>query len=110
MTHVPGVWTFALLATASYRLWRLLAEDTILDGPRRRVLRLVGWQEGQPAPESYRAKWGEFLTCPWCLGWWIALAWWAAWLATDYAVVVAVPFALSAVVALWNAVIGALTE
>lgn len=111
MSHVPSVWEFALLGAASYRLWRLLAEDTILDRPRRWALRLGSWQEGDRAPEGYRAKAGEWLACPWCAGWWIALAWWGLWLAWEHgAVVAAVPFALSVVVALLNAVVGALTE
>lgn len=111
MKHVPDLWSFALIAVASYRVWRLIAEDTILDKPRRYVLRLGQWQDGEMAPLEYRAKLAEFLTCPWCLGWWIALAWWGAWLAwEEWAVVVAVPFALSAAVAFCNAVIGALTE
>jgi hypothetical protein len=108
---VPGVWEFVLIAVASYRLWRLIAEDTILDRPRKWALRLGGWQEGDDAPPGYREKWGEFLICPWCLGWWIGLAWWVAWVAWEqWAVMVAVPFAISAVVAFCNAVVGALTE
>jgi Protein of unknown function (DUF1360) len=108
---VPGVWAFVLIAVASYRVWRLLAEDTILDRPRRWALRLGSWQEGDQAPEGYRAKVGEFVSCPWCMGFWIVLAWWAAWQVWPHgAVVVAVPFALSAAVAFCNAVIGALTE
>jgi len=105
------VWAFVLIAVASYRVWRLLAEDTILDRPRRWALRLGSWREGQPAPEGYRAKVGEFVACPWCMGFWIALAWWGAWqLWPEGAVVPAVPFALSAAVAFCNAVVGALTE
>ena len=110
MNHVPSVWVFVLLALASYRVWHLLAEDAILDRPRRWLLRLGDWEDGQAAPDSYRDKWGEFLICPWCLGFWVGLAWWAAWLASDWAVVAAVPFAISAVVAGLNAVVSALTE
>lgn len=42
-----------LIGAASYRLWRLLAEDTITEGLRVRFL--PGRVE-------------EFLYCPWCLG------------------------------------------
>ncbi len=109
--QIPGVWAFVLIAAASYRLWRLLAEDEILDRPRRKLLRLGSWQEPEQPPSGYRAKVGEFLTCPWCLGWWIALVWWAAWIAwEEWAVVVAVPFALSAAVAFLNGMMGAMTE
>ncbi len=100
-----------LIAAASYRVWWLLAEDVILDWPRRKLLRLGSWQDPEPPPFGYRRKFGEFLTCPWCFGFWIALAWWAAWLLWEgWAVVVAVPFALSVVVAFLNAAMGALTE
>lgn len=100
-----------LIGVAGYRVWRLLAEDTILDRLRRALLHLGDWQEGEPAPEGYRAKVGEFVSCPWCMGFWIVLAWWLAWTIWPHgAVVVAVPWALSAVVAFCNAVIGALTE
>jgi len=109
--NVPAVYELVLLALASYRLWRLLAEDDILDRPRRALLRLGSWQEGEDAPVGYRAKLGEFLACPWCAGWWIALAWWGAWLLEpDWTLVAAVPFVLSALVAFANATMGALTE
>lgn len=84
---VPGVWGFVLLALAAYRMWKLLADDSILDRPRARALRRVGDK-------------GElFLICPWCLGFWLSVAWWLAWVAwPHWALVAAVPFALSAVV------------
>lgn len=111
MSHVPSLWAFLLLALASYRTWHLLAEDTILDRPRRALLRLGDWRTaGDPVPDTYRTDLGEFIRCPWCLGFWIATAWWAAWLVWDDTLVVAVPFALSAVLALANAVVSALTE
>ena len=108
---VPGPYAVFLLAVASYRLWRLLAEDDILDRPRRYLLNMGDWQEGQPTPEGYRSKLGELLICPWCLGFWISLAFWVAWqLEPDWTLWAAVPLVLSAGVAAANAVIGALTE
>lgn len=81
----PGVWAFSLLSLASWRLWKLLAEDTILDWPRAR---LVG--------NEYVS---ELVSCPWCLGAWVAVCWWAGWWACPHTtLVVAVPFALSATV------------
>ena len=42
-----------------------------------------------------------FLTCPWCLGFWVSVALWLAWLEWPRATLVAVtPFAISAVVGL----------
>ena len=81
--NIPGWYELLLLALAAFRTWKLLAEDTILDGPRRYV---TGMSR-------------ELLECPWCLGFWLSCAWWAAWLAWPHGtLIVAVPFALSAIV------------
>jgi hypothetical protein len=65
--------TFVLLALAAFRIYRLIAEDTILDKPRRWLLRMGDWrEEGDPVPERYRREWAIFLTCPWCLGFWVS--------------------------------------
>lgn len=71
---VPGWWQALLLGLAAFRVYRLIAEDTILDQPRRYLLRLGSdWQkDGDPVPDNYRAKWAEFITCPWCAGFWIS--------------------------------------
>lgn len=83
---VPSWWPFLLLALAAFRTWRLLAEDTILDGPRARLVQRM-------------PKGEEFVTCPWCAGFWIALAWWLAWEAWPHGTLVAaVPLAISAIV------------
>lgn len=52
-------WVFLLLSLASYRVWKLLGEDTILDRPRRWVLKRL------------KGKMDLFLVCPWCSGFWI---------------------------------------
>lgn len=80
---IPGWYELVLLALAAYRTWKLLAEDTILDGPRRYV--------------TGTAR--ELLECPWCLGFWISWAWWCAWIAwPNGTLIVSVPFALSVLV------------
>jgi hypothetical protein len=85
---VPSVWPFVLVALAAFRTWRVIAEDTILDRPRARF---VGWLP----------KGEEFVTCPWCAGFWVSLAWWGAWEAwPHWTLIVAAPFAISAVVGL----------
>jgi Protein of unknown function (DUF1360) len=78
-----------LLALAAFRVWRLLAVDMVLDGPRERL------------PKS----WAWFVDCPWCLGFWVSLGWWAGYqLWPHAALVVAVPFAVSTLVGLlWDA-------
>ncbi len=80
-------WPFILIGLAAYRTWRLLADDTILDRPRAWVVR------------SERVS--EFASCCWCLGFWVAVAWWASWeLWPHGTVLVSVPIALAAVVGL----------
>jgi hypothetical protein len=96
---IPSPYEALLLAFAAYRVWRLVAEDDLTDSIRRRFLRLGNWrEEGDAVPLDYRAGVGNFLGCAWCLGFWVALAWWAAWLVWADTVIVAVPFALSAAV------------
>jgi hypothetical protein len=98
---VPGWWASLLLALAAFRTYRLLAKDVILDQIRSRIVGLHGWKEGKPVPASYRQGLGEFIVCPWCLGFWVSIGWWGAWqLWPNGALVVAVPFAISAVVGL----------
>lgn len=65
---------FILLSLAAWRVFRLLAEDTILDKPRRKLLRLhKDWaKEGDATGEDYREELGLFITCPYCAGFWIS--------------------------------------
>ncbi|HEY1309293.1 MAG TPA: DUF1360 domain-containing protein [Vicinamibacterales bacterium] len=80
--QVPDWYALLLLALAAYRTWKLLAEDTILDFARDRM--------------GYGLK---FLKCPWCLGFWIAVAWWGAWQAWPHGTLIsATVMALSAIV------------
>lgn len=95
----PGWWEALLLTLASWRLFHLVAFDDILDRPRRYVTRLNRtWrQEGDATGDDYRENLAGFLTCPFCLGFWVALSWWAAWLVfPTETVFVAVPLALNA--------------
>jgi len=95
---IPTPWAALLLVAASYRLWRLLAEDTILDRPRRWLVRLPrDWEEGMQLPIAYRMRLAEFINCPWCSGFWISIAVWLLWQAEEHWVtVLAVPLAVSA--------------
>ncbi len=97
--RTPDWWSATLLALAAWRFYHLVAFDDILDRPRRYVTRLSPtWkQEGDATGEHYREKLAGFLTCSFCMGWWIALAWWAAWLAFPTETVgIAFGFAISA--------------
>jgi len=54
----------------------------------------MDWEEGEDAPEEYRVKWGEFLLCPWCCGFWVTLLWYGAWqIDAKWTLIVAAPFA-----------------
>lgn len=58
LTYVSGL--------VSYRLWRMIALDTIFDRPRVAVLnKSPGWLV-------------EMVQCPYCLGWWLNVAFAAA--------------------------------
>lgn len=85
---IPEPWEAVILALAAWRLWLLLAEDTILDVPREAALRRLDRK-------------GElFITCPRCAGFWIGLVLYVAWwLWGDSTLYVALPFAINAVVA-----------
>lgn len=72
-----------LIGLASYRLWRIPAEDSITSWFR-------GWlysqsdTSGDPKyarRERIAAWFGDLVSCVWCLGWWIsgALAALVAW-------------------------------
>lgn len=95
---IPGPWELVLLALAAFRVFWLIGEDAILDRPRNWLTR-----NGQ------REKTELFLSCGWCAGFWISVAWWAAWLALDeWAVAAAVPWAVSALVGTWTTAMHAL--
>lgn len=70
---IPEPWEFALLALAAFRLWKLIADDRILDRPR-------DWLLGKMEDER-KTYWGDFLTCPWCAGFWISLLVYMGWIA-----------------------------
>lgn len=98
---VPNWWTLILLGGASFRMYRLIAMDTLLDTPRAWLVGLGVWKDGMPIPTTYRKGLAEFITCPWCLGFWITLAWWAAWQGWPHGtLVVAAPLSISAAVGL----------
>jgi hypothetical protein len=87
-----------LLAGGAYRVWRLVAEDLVAEPVRRWLYRGEWDGEGDP-PAGYRSGLGDFVGCPWCLGFWIAVAWWGLWLEWPHGTLVAAaPFTISAVV------------
>ncbi len=94
---IPSPWEFALLALAAYRVWKLVADDAILDPLRNRI--------------QFSDTEKLFVNCPWCLGFWVGLFWVACWWIDGYVTLVAaVPFAVSAAVGFVATVVDALTE
>jgi hypothetical protein len=83
--NIPAPWEAILLSLAAWRVFQLLAEDDLLETPRRYVT------------DRISEYWEDFLTCPYCAGFWIAVVWWGAWqLWGDSTLIVATPWALSA--------------
>ncbi len=73
---VPDWWEAVLLALAAWRVFQLISEDEILDRPRRYVT-------GKISP-----YWEDFITCPYCAGFWITFLWWGAWQIWDHGTLV----------------------
>src|SRR5262245_7684826 len=94
---LPDWWQFTLLFLATYRIFRLIGDDEILNIPRRWFLRLGNWrEEGDVVPPEYRKEWGKFLTCPYCLGFWVALTWWGGFqFSPKWACIAATPWAIN---------------
>lgn len=86
--RIPEWWPTVLLALAAFRVTRLVGWDDLTAGYRKALRR-----------RSSSAA--AFVACPWCIGWWISLAWWGAWILWPHATLVcAAPWAISAIVGL----------
>ena len=79
--NIPEPWQFALLALAAFRVWKLIGDDAILDTPRDWALARLG--------DTWGKKAEYLITCPWCAGTYIVLAWWGAWQLWSHATLVA---------------------
>lgn len=60
--------TFALVVLAAYRATRFVTADSLLDAWRARL------EEWSINGGALRAKLGELLLCPYCLGFWASAA------------------------------------
>lgn len=83
--------TFIILSLAVFRISRLIIQDQIFERLRELI-----WKKFPPH------TWlGYLITCYWCLGLWLALAFAICYTIVPVATaIVALPFALSAVAAL----------
>jgi len=92
--------TALILVLGAYRLWMLIAKDSITQSWRVRLLGYddTGARNRWPHP---RKRLAEFVHCPWCLGFWLSLLVAAAYYEWPHATrIVLAPFAISAAVAL----------
>lgn len=85
--------TTLLIALAAWRVWRLIAVDTITEPLRYRL--------------AYDGHLANFISCPWCLGFWITVAatglyWWLGNSGWSIVEAVLVAFAASALVGIIN--------
>ena len=78
--NIPDWYELVLLGLAAWRIFQLIAEDTILDGPRRYVTARLD------------PKWELFIECPYCAGFWIWVAWLTAWWIDERVLYAAVVF------------------
>lgn len=91
---IPDWWEAVILGLAAWRVFHLLAFDDILNVPRNYI---SGLSQRATSRAGGREKVMEFIECPYCFGFWIALAWWGAWYIWPHETLVAgVPFMLSA--------------
>lgn len=97
------------VALAAWRVWHLLALDSgpwdVIDRARRYVTGLPqDWKEGDKIPKTYRRHLAEeFIECPFCMGFWVSLAWAGLYAVDDdWAFWGALPFALNTVVIFGN--------
>lgn len=90
----------AVIALACWRLWKLAAEDVILDPIRDRVLGTTTLAGG--VTHYRRAKLATFIGCPWCFGFWLSVGAFAAWHWWSHTntVLIAIPLALSTITGL----------
>lgn len=97
---MPRAAELVILWLGAYRVWWLVAKDTLTQAWRTRLLGYEdnGSRNRWPHPHQ---RVGEFVHCPWCLGFWICLAIvlaYAQW--PSGTLWVMLPFALSALVGL----------
>jgi hypothetical protein len=89
-----GFFELVVLSLATYRLTRLVTRDTVFSSVRNKV-----WERFPP--ES--SKFGYLFTCEWCLSVWVASLLFISAMISTVTVLLAVPFALSAIAGLLTA-------
>lgn len=102
---IPDPWVGVILAFGAFRLARLVGWDDLppIQKLRNRltgqVIRYMPTQSTEPVYAWKRPLLAHFLACPYCQGFWIALAVYLGWVANARVTLYALaPFALSAAV------------
>lgn len=80
------------IASAGWRIWHLLAIDTILDPVRERLFPVIQDELGDPVVAGKRLL--DWIECPYCAGFWVTAAVWLAWVITPWTLVAVAPFAI----------------
>lgn len=75
---VPDPYGLVLAALAVFRAYRFIAEDKVIERPRTWLLDRIDDHDSATA-----VKVSEFITCPWCVGFYLTLIAWAIWLLDD---------------------------
>lgn len=106
----PSWWTLTLLALAAYRLWRIVAKDTITEPLRAMIgmaddtaftLSEIVEFSGEKMPKSRLVYLTTLVRCPWCVGFYLSVVVWALWdIEPRWATFLAAPLAISAIVGL----------
>ena len=90
----------AEILVLGFATWRLSAMLSYERGPFgiffwfRRLLKFEQYDNEEIAPDTF---FGNLFACVWCLSFWIAIGMWVAYRAWPETLIVAAPFALSAV-------------
>lgn len=116
MSYIPSPYHFILISLAAYSVWKVIGDDVITDRPRF-------WLRNRLKPSARGLYWYEFVACPWCFGFWVAGACYAAWMTIygdwpdstgEWVGAVGIWFALRAVVGLigsvWATLVSEQTE
>lgn len=114
--RIPDAWQFVLLALAAYRIYRLIARDTITeplraaisypdeenvsldDDPKDRIL-IKGVD--YDLPKGWRVYVATLIRCPWCAGFYVSVGTWLLWdIWPRQVLFAATPWAIAAVLGL----------
>lgn len=95
---IPSPWVAVILTLGTFRLWRIIAADTLPILVKWRDWFLGGYDEFEGEKYYSRPVLAEWLECPYCSGAWLSVAVYLLWIWTPDVLYVATPLAISAVV------------